>query len=362
MVNVGIFKIRPKFKEGDEKMRRLLLKTVAAAVITGVVTMLSCTAAMASNLSFDVSQLSASVDNEFLRDSEIPGFTVTGNIVKYRTESNGAVEAIEIPKSSGGSVNFTADAGDTVSVLFSSTSGTRTSTLALLNAGGSQVSSMDCKGNKSKAVTFTYTITSAGSYRLTAPDREARVYTITVKGGSTVTTTKETTTEPTTKATTTTTKAPTTTTTTKAPTTTTTTKAPTTTTTTKAPTTTTEKPTETTTRTASEGTTKDASTEPGTEPTSQETHTDPADVVLRYGKATVYGDLSVEDAASVFQKVLNGAFKMPIEYVTDDYEKYIDVDMSGEIDVADAAEIMQKVLNGSYKMSVERTAKETLIN
>ena len=71
------------------------------------------------------------------------------------------------------------------------------------------------------------------------------------------------------------------------------------------------------------------------------------------GGANQTGKVEAADAAVILQKVLNNSYIMPIEFTTDDYLKYIDVDLDGKITASDATQVMQKVLNNSYKMPVE---------
>ena len=72
------------------------------------------------------------------------------------------------------------------------------------------------------------------------------------------------------------------------------------------------------------------------------------------GGANHTGKLEAADSAVILQKVLNSGYKMPVENATDDYLKYIDVDLDGKITASDATQVMQKVLNSSYKMPIER--------
>ncbi len=73
-----------------------------------------------------------------------------------------------------------------------------------------------------------------------------------------------------------------------------------------------------------------------------------------YGGANQTGKLEAADAAVIMQKVLNSSYIMPIEYVTDDYLTYLDVDCDGKLTASDATMVMQKVLNNSFVMPIER--------
>ncbi len=73
-----------------------------------------------------------------------------------------------------------------------------------------------------------------------------------------------------------------------------------------------------------------------------------------YGSANAESKLTASDAALILQKVLNDGFKMPIEYRTSNYQKYIDVDNDGMITASDALLVLQKVLDENVKFPVEK--------
>ncbi len=74
-----------------------------------------------------------------------------------------------------------------------------------------------------------------------------------------------------------------------------------------------------------------------------------------FGGAEADKELTASDAADIMQKVLNyDSYKMPIEYKTDNYMKYIDVDMDGHITATDASLVLQKVLNSEMTLPAEK--------
>ncbi len=78
-----------------------------------------------------------------------------------------------------------------------------------------------------------------------------------------------------------------------------------------------------------------------------------------FGDSDNNGDINVNDAASLLEKVLNANHHLPIEKV-EDYEKYLDVDMNGILSATDASIILQKALNNDFIMPVEaNTEKNT---
>ena len=72
-----------------------------------------------------------------------------------------------------------------------------------------------------------------------------------------------------------------------------------------------------------------------------------------YGDADGNNTLTAADAAAVLQKVLNSAYKVPLEEKTSNYMLYLDVDAGGTLTAADSAAILQKVLNSAYAFPCE---------
>ena len=75
------------------------------------------------------------------------------------------------------------------------------------------------------------------------------------------------------------------------------------------------------------------------------------------GGANQTGKIEAADAAVILQKVLNNSYIMPIEFVTDDYLSYLDVDCDGTLTAADSAIVLQKVLNSGFEMPIESAGK-----
>ena len=75
------------------------------------------------------------------------------------------------------------------------------------------------------------------------------------------------------------------------------------------------------------------------------------------GGANQTGKVEAADSAVILQKVLNNSYVMPIEFVTDDYLTYLDVDCDGTLTAADSAIVLQKVLNSGFEMPIESAGK-----
>lgn len=318
-------------------MKKILARAAAVIAVIGAMVVITNQVAMTADRTIDVNNMWASVDNEDLTNAEISGFTVTqsstpGLRILKRSDFGGPVFALEFPESAASTLDFTASAGEKVSVLFSSTSGTRTSEMAITNASGSVLAQKSVKGSQSKADTLEYTITSAGTYHIatTVGNRSAFVYKVVVSGGSSQPETQATT-ESTTQTTIETTTETTTQTTVQ---------------------TTVETSTEATTQTVETST--EETTQNVTETGTEETTSSSGGSSFVYGDANCDGFVKSSDAAMVLQKVLLGAtYKMDIENKTKNYLIYVDMDGNGELTAYDASQILQKVLNSSYKWPIE---------
>ena len=181
-------------------------------------------------------------------------FTVVGTVTQ-RVNSSGAVYCVELAKKNGGSIQFTLEGTADVTVVFSSTGGSNTSAVALLDASGNELTNEEglTTVTGTSDTTLTYKGLAAGTYKASCPEtaRNARLHKITVvysTGSETPVTT--------TAAAATTTEAPVTT--TEAPVT--TTEAPVT--TTEAPVTTTEAPVTTTEAPVTTGSTPEVTYDP----------------------------------------------------------------------------------------------------
>ncbi len=137
---------------------------------------------------FSAGELTAAADKETLTgatfaDSYIATF---GELTK-RTGSDGAVKSVEVGKDGSSGFTFTAGGAADVTVEFSSTGGSNTSTVGLWDAQGDLVPNNEglttVTGTDKTALTWT--ALPAGTYRVVSPDaseygRGARVYSVKV--------------------------------------------------------------------------------------------------------------------------------------------------------------------------------------
>lgn len=72
-----------------------------------------------------------------------------------------------------------------------------------------------------------------------------------------------------------------------------------------------------------------------------------------FGDADGNGMIDAYDSAEILQKVLDNSHELPLQAKTDDWLKYIDVDMDKSLTGADAACVLQKVLNSTYQFSAK---------
>ena len=114
-------------------------------------------------------------------------FKIVGAVTQRVKE--GAVYAVEVGKNATGAIEFTLTMKSTVSVVFSSTGGSNTSLVGILDADGNLVANnegiTEVTGANDGKTTLTYTL-EAGTYRVVSPketttdyNRGARVYSIT---------------------------------------------------------------------------------------------------------------------------------------------------------------------------------------
>lgn len=114
-------------------------------------------------------------------------FKIVGAVTQRVKE--GAVYAVEVGKNETGAIEFTLTMKSTVSVVFSSTGGSNTSLVGILDADGNLVANnegiTEVTGSASGKATLTYTL-EAGTYRVVSPketttdyNRGALVYSIT---------------------------------------------------------------------------------------------------------------------------------------------------------------------------------------
>ncbi len=167
-----------------QRMIALLLTLALAASLLCV-----SAAAAGAVYTFDAGELTAAADKEALvGGSFAEGYISTFGELTKRTSSNGDVKSVEVGKNGESGFTFTTGGTAKVTVEFSSTGGSNSSTAGLLNAAGEQVPSDEGIGVVSGTgkTALTWTDLPAGTYKVVSPDaseynRGARVYTITVE-------------------------------------------------------------------------------------------------------------------------------------------------------------------------------------
>lgn len=138
---------------------------------------------------FDAATLTAAADKEALTGATFAeGYIATFGELTKRTSSDGSVKSVEVGKAGKSGFAFTVGGTAEVKVEFSSTGGSNSSTVGLLDANGQLVANNEAitvvSGTGKTPVT--YTALPAGTYKVVSPDatehdRGARVYTITVQ-------------------------------------------------------------------------------------------------------------------------------------------------------------------------------------
>ena len=139
---------------------------------------------------FDATTFTAAADKEAVAEGTIVAdiFKVLGTVTKRISSSTGAVTSVELGKAASGSVQFTVDGTADVVITMSSTGGSNTSPVALLDASGNVVANKEglTTVSTTAATTLTYEGLEAGTYKVVSPEdaaynRGARLYTITVE-------------------------------------------------------------------------------------------------------------------------------------------------------------------------------------
>ena len=141
-----------------------------------------------SEHSFAASSLTATADKEVIPEGALTAdgyFTIIGEVTK-RTEKDGTtVKSVELKKNAGGAIAFTLTGNAQVVIEMSSTGGSNTSAVALLNSAGETVANKEgiTEVTTTSKTTLSYSL-EAGTYRIVSPESEygrgARVYTISV--------------------------------------------------------------------------------------------------------------------------------------------------------------------------------------
>ncbi len=135
---------------------------------------------------FDVTSLTAAADKEEIADGTTLGdgyFKSVGKVTK-RTNSDGSVKSVEVDKALGGGIEFTVTGTATLTVEMSSTGGSNSSAVGLINtADNSVVAEKDgvITVTGTGKTTLTFENIAAGTYRIVSPEnadmnRGARVF------------------------------------------------------------------------------------------------------------------------------------------------------------------------------------------
>ena len=158
-------------------VRRVIASVMTALLVVGLIPMTFTgggvkVSAADGKYVFDATTLTASADKEEIGDGTTAGddnyFKIVGKVIK-RTNSDGSVKAAEIEKFSKSAVEFTVTGTATAVVKMSSTGGSNTSWVALVNtADGSVVANKEAvsKVTGTSAITLTYEGLKAGTYRV----------------------------------------------------------------------------------------------------------------------------------------------------------------------------------------------------
>ena len=124
---------------------------------------------------FDVTTLTAAKDKEAVEDGTLLGdgyFKSVGKVTK-RTNSDGSVKAIEVDKALNGGIEFTVTGTATLTVEASSTGGSNSSAVELINvADQSVVAEKDATTTVTGTgkTTLTFENIAAGTYRIVSPE------------------------------------------------------------------------------------------------------------------------------------------------------------------------------------------------
>ncbi len=148
---------------------------------------------------FDVAALTGAQDNEEIAEGTTfaEGYFKTVGTVKKRIKAGTTtVTSVEVAKDAGSEIQFTVAGTADVTVVMSSTGGSNTSAVGLVDASGNAVENQEqiAEVTGTAKTTLTYTGLTAGTYKVLSPQsaygRGARVYSITVDDIPAVTTTE----------------------------------------------------------------------------------------------------------------------------------------------------------------------------
>ncbi len=165
------------------KAKRVLALLLTLAMVCSLAVTASATSA---EYAFAASELTAAADKEPLSGAAFAdNYIATFGELTKRTGSDGAVKSVEVGKNGASGFTFTAGGAADVTVEFSSTGGSNTSTVGLWDAEGKLVPNNEgitaVTGTDKTALTWS--ALPAGAYKVVSPDatehnRGARVYSI----------------------------------------------------------------------------------------------------------------------------------------------------------------------------------------
>ncbi len=165
------------------KAKRFLALLLTLAMICSFAVTAS---AASAEYAFAAGELTAAADKETLSGASFAdNYIATFGELTKRTDSSGAVKSVEVGKNGASGFTFTNGGAADVTVEFSSTGGSNTSTVGLWDANGALVANNEgvttVTGTGKTALTWTGL--PAGTYKIVSPDatehnRGARVYSI----------------------------------------------------------------------------------------------------------------------------------------------------------------------------------------
>ena len=178
-----------------KKARRVLALFMALAMIVMDFSSIPVSADEGSGTSttytFDATTLTAAEDKEAIADGTVlaTNFTSVGTVTKRLKDSTDAsqgVKSVEVAKNGTGAIAFVVTGTADVTVSVSSTGGSNTSTVALINASDETMTNKEgvTEVTSTTPSTLTYEGLVAGTYRLVSPEadygRGTRVYSMSV--------------------------------------------------------------------------------------------------------------------------------------------------------------------------------------
>jgi len=137
---------------------------------------------------FDAAELTAAADKEAVKEGTTfaEGYFKSVGSVTKRTSGDGSVKSVELGKNLTGAIQFTVTETADVKLSMSSTGGSNTSAVALVDEAGNVIANNEglTEVSSTTATSLSYTGLVAGTYRVVSPDssynRGARLYSVVV--------------------------------------------------------------------------------------------------------------------------------------------------------------------------------------